>query len=371
MLAFGPLPLEPTHSANTVRRDDLQTAPPPMRQGRLFADVPIQPKKRPQLEEHRLADEERRVRIRERDKADAAAHQQRKLKEKVERSKRLLQKKEQDNAAKKSAERIVLLEYLHESWAKDYTHKDNRACATPFTSDQMRAVDHLVASDGPYAGDVPYANKEDAKLLGAKWNGDLRCWCAPSREIALDLMTKVDWRLVHLVENCQRVNSRAPLVAKADPIPTALWPWTLKQFQRAHAHCYPASSTKGAQEQKNVATAGEASPASVFSAEDFIASVRARRNSRDLDIPDDDPADIEELALVGGAGVPELAAHLFDGHQSLGPHASISNVRRLLRAFRLNILDPHKVAFETQRFLESGGTIHPSDLYQLVLADRR
>jgi hypothetical protein len=385
----------------------------------LFADVPKQAKRK-SSEKHEQMDSARKGRIKKRNEEDRVRAHTHARKAKEERAVRLAQKQEQARATKRNLERANLLEHLHRAWENDFDASGRPVQSNTFRPEQMRAVDHIVASDGGFGGELPFEQKDAAKEIGARWDGDLRCWYAPTLEVAYELMTRVDWSLVHTRENCCRDSAVrfAPLVAKKDEIPTGLAPWTKKQFKRAYDYLHPGPShaVVPAPLALDVAQAPDAvqsapSPPPAASSpplaatappvdDDTVASVEAdvskgtmdiiesmgiseRRNVRgavklvesirlvsrrsELGIPVDSEKDIERLAAVG---VHPIAPFLFDGHPALGPHAGISNASRLIRGFRLHLVVPSKITVKTNVFLDGNGSFPVSDLFGKVVPTR-
>jgi hypothetical protein len=324
------------------------------RQTTLLSHARVVPPKRPRLAEHCLQDEERRVRIRERRVEDEKRKVARKRDEKQERDRLRVQKTANEQQAKQNLLTATLKEHLHQAWKADFL--DEQACQNPFSMEDMHRIDQLVCSNASYSGHVAFDDKELVKSKGARWNPDNKSWDAPNRDVAHELVTTTNWKLVHLSSNCIRHCARSPLQCKntSDEIPAGLYGWTVRQFQRAFAFLNPVqtapSTSTTTSEPVPQKVEGSVTEGSVSIA-DFVRSVRSNRQRRELCIREDSESELESIRSMG---IDPLAVDLFDGMPEMGPHSGISNAARLRRGLKFNVAPSAWVARVTRDVIATG-----------------
>lgn len=291
--------------------------------------------------------------------------------------------KARDAVLRKESERKVM------QWLEEHSSLRTR----PAWRAQYALAVQLLCDEPPYLGHLtPDANRQrfhDASInaqlkdCGAFWNRDERCWCAKTAADVADLIDSGLWlpqgvgniridQLVALARCVHRVQTTGVASEEGVAPPE---PMDVSTVAPAPTPAAPANDDS---ESEGMPVMDEAAARSLddrvdedvltpmlmaaFEANGFDPKrAREAQQKNGLDVPDDAEEDVQRLRE---AGLHPLSAIVFDPCSCLGPHAGVSNARRLLRGLSLNVV--HADYLHRQMVaLAHGRTTHARVLHEV------
>ena len=285
---------------------------------------------------------------------------------------------------RKESERKVM------RWLEEHSSLRTR----PDWRHQYALAVQLLCDEPPYLGrltpDATRMRFHDASVnaqlkdCGAFWNRDERCWCAKTAADAAELVDSGLWlpqgvgnvRVDQLVALARCVH-RVQTTGVAGEV-SAVEPDDAGESMAGDAASAPVATTSDDSGSEAMAVVDDETACSFderidedvltqMLADAFEANGLDPKRARDaqrksgLDIPDDTDEEIERLRK---AGLHPLSAVVFDTCSCLGPHAGVSNARRLLRGLHLNVV--HASYLHRQLVaLARGKTTHVKMLHEV------